>query len=134
MARAFEQPRPDLAARRGADLRAAAKAKILKPYAHFDKLVTMTRIIKSTPPATAKPRRRARSRSSGQWLLHDAKARFSELVRRVRSEGPQRVTVHGRDEVIVITAERFRTRERNRAAVLEKLDRKLGSRSRLTLA
>jgi prevent-host-death family protein len=68
----------------------------------------MTRIIKSTPPTTTKPRRRARSRSSGQWLLHDAKARFSELVRRVRSEGPQRVTVHGRDEVIVITAEEFR--------------------------
>jgi prevent-host-death family protein len=39
--------------------------------------------------------------------LHDAKARFSELVRRVRSEGPQHVTVHGRDEVVVITAEEF---------------------------
>jgi antitoxin (DNA-binding transcriptional repressor) of toxin-antitoxin stability system len=35
----------------------------------------------------------------GYWLLQDAKARFSELVRRVRSEGPQHVTVHGRDEV-----------------------------------
>jgi prevent-host-death family protein len=42
------------------------------------------------------------------WLLQDAKARFSELVRRVRSEGPQRVTVHGRDEVVVISAEEFR--------------------------
>jgi prevent-host-death family protein len=39
--------------------------------------------------------------------LQDAKARFSELVRRVRSEGPQRVTVHGRDEVVVISAEEF---------------------------
>ena len=44
----------------------------------------------------------------GHWLLQDAKARFSELVRRVRSEGPQHVTVHGRDEVIVIAAEEFR--------------------------
>jgi len=68
----------------------------------------MTRIIKSTPSTPAKPRRRARGRSSGQWLLHDAKARFSELVRRVRSEGPQRVSVRGRDEVVVITAEEFR--------------------------
>jgi len=41
-------------------------------------------------------------------LLQDAKARFSELVRRVRSEGPQHVTVHGRDEVVVISAEEFR--------------------------
>jgi len=40
--------------------------------------------------------------------LQDAKARFSELVRRVRSEGPQHVTVHGRDEVVVISAEEFR--------------------------
>jgi prevent-host-death family protein len=45
---------------------------------------------------------------SGYWLLQDAKARFSELVRKVRSEGPQHVTVHGRDEVVVIAAEEFR--------------------------
>ncbi|GMV73371.1 MAG: hypothetical protein AMXMBFR78_03220 [Rubrivivax sp.] len=45
---------------------------------------------------------------SGYWALQDAKARFSELVRRVRSEGPQHVTVHGRDEVVVIAAEEFR--------------------------
>ena len=41
-------------------------------------------------------------------MLQDAKARFSELVRRVRSEGPQHVTVHGRDEVVIIAAEEFR--------------------------
>lgn len=33
---------------------------------------------------------------------------LSELVRRVRSEGPQRVTVHGRDEVVVISVDEFR--------------------------
>lgn len=41
-------------------------------------------------------------------MLQEAKARFSELVRRVRSEGPQHVTVHGRDEVVVISVEEFR--------------------------
>ena len=51
------------------------------------------------PPAAGLP---------GYWVLQDAKARFSELIRRVRSEGPQRVTVHGRDEVVVIAAEDFR--------------------------
>jgi prevent-host-death family protein len=40
--------------------------------------------------------------------LQDAKARFSELVRRVRSKGPQHVTIHGREEVVVISAEEFR--------------------------
>ena len=44
----------------------------------------------------------------GHWVLQDAKARFSELVRRVHSDGPQHVTVHGRDEVVVISAQEFR--------------------------
>jgi antitoxin Phd len=39
------------------------------------------------------------------WKLEDAKARFSEVVRRARSEGPQRVTVRGKDAVVVISAE-----------------------------
>jgi prevent-host-death family protein len=68
----------------------------------------MTRIVKSKMTKTAKPPRRTRDRQRGRWLLQDAKARFSELVRRVRSEGPQHVTVHGRDEVVVIAAEEFR--------------------------
>lgn len=44
----------------------------------------------------------------GRWALQDAKARFSELVRRVHSEGPQHVTVHGRDEVVIVSAQEFR--------------------------
>jgi prevent-host-death family protein len=40
--------------------------------------------------------------------LQDAKARFSELVRRARDDGPQHVTVHGREEVVVISEEEFR--------------------------
>ena len=73
-----------------------------------DNLVGMTRIGK-TPPGRAEARRRVLlSRLPGHWLLQDAKARFSELVRRVRSEGPQHVTVHGRDEVVVVSAEEFR--------------------------
>ena len=47
-------------------------------------------------------------RPSGPWRLQDAKARFSELVPRVHSEGPQHVTVHGRDEVVVVAADEFR--------------------------
>ncbi len=39
------------------------------------------------------------------WKLQDAKARFSELVRRARTEGPQRVTVRGQDAVVVIAAD-----------------------------
>ena len=40
--------------------------------------------------------------------MQEAKARFSELVRRAKQEGPQHVTVHGREEVVVIGADDFR--------------------------
>src|SRR5277367_6182495 len=68
----------------------------------------MTRIVKSSKTRLTKSRRRSRKVKPGQWLLQDAKARFSELVRRVHSDGPQRVTVHGRDEVVIISADEFR--------------------------
>ena len=60
----------------------------------------------------AKPSRSSHDPISGtrprHWMLQDAKARFSELVRRVHSEGPQHVTVHGRDGVVVVSEEEFR--------------------------
>jgi prevent-host-death family protein len=59
----------------------------------------------STPP---KPRLTIGSGTQSHWVLQDAKARFSELVRRVHSEGPQHVTVHGRDEVVVVSAQEFK--------------------------
>jgi prevent-host-death family protein len=68
----------------------------------------MTRLSKSKRASPKGARPRVPKPPSGYWLLQDAKARFSELVRRVRSEGPQHVTVHGRDEVVVIAAEDFR--------------------------
>jgi prevent-host-death family protein len=48
------------------------------------------------------------------WKLQDAKARFSELVRRARSGPPQEVTVHGRKAVLVIDPERFEVRAKPR--------------------
>jgi prevent-host-death family protein len=67
-------------------------------------LVSMTRIARGRKL----PKLQSISGRPGHWLLQDAKARFSELVRKVRSDGPQHVTVHGRDEVVVIAAEDFR--------------------------
>ncbi len=48
-----------------------------------------------------------RERSS-TWLLRDAKAKFSEVINRVHTDGPQRVTVRGAREVVIVTAEEFR--------------------------
>ena len=72
-------------------------------------LVSMTRSSKSSKgPVSKRAKARTGGPRAGYWLLQDAKARFSELVRKARSEGPQHVTVHGRDEVVVVTAESYR--------------------------
>jgi len=49
-----------------------------------------------------------RGKVASFWLLQDAKARLSELVRLAKSEGPQHVTIHGGEEVVVVSAEEFR--------------------------
>lgn len=41
------------------------------------------------------------------WKVEDAKARFSEVVRKARTEGPQRVTHRGKDAVVVIAIEQL---------------------------
>ncbi len=42
-----------------------------------------------------------------EWQLHEAKARFSELFRRARADGPQRVVKQGGEAVVVIPSEEF---------------------------
>ena len=41
------------------------------------------------------------------WQLQEAKARFSELVKRANAEGPQDITVHGRPVAVLISREDF---------------------------
>ena len=42
------------------------------------------------------------------WALQDAKGRFSEVVERARSEGPQMVTKRGKGAVVIVAVEQFR--------------------------
>jgi len=41
------------------------------------------------------------------WTLEDAKNQFSEVVRRALTDGPQRVTLGGRDAVVVVGADEY---------------------------
>jgi prevent-host-death family protein len=59
----------------------------------------MTTLVRPSPRSPRRP---------GYWPLQDAKARFSELVRSAKLEGPQHVTIHGRDAVVVLAADEFR--------------------------
>ena len=63
--------------------------------------VSMTRKITTPVSTPVLPQR-------SPWRLQDAKARFSELVRMAHSAGPQHVTLHGRDAVVVVDADEFR--------------------------
>ena len=42
------------------------------------------------------------------WQLQTAKQRFSELVERAQREGPQVVTKHGKEAVVVVSVEEYR--------------------------
>jgi len=44
---------------------------------------------------------------TGRWQLQDAKARFSEVVRRAAESGPQHVTVNGEERAVVLSAEDY---------------------------
>jgi antitoxin Phd len=53
-------------------------------------------------------------KSTDVWKLQDAKARFSELVRKARAGSPQKVTLHGKNAVVVLDPERFEFRPKPR--------------------
>ena len=42
------------------------------------------------------------------WQLQEAKAKFSELVQKAIEEGPQTVTRHGKDAVVVLSVHEYR--------------------------
>ena len=39
------------------------------------------------------------------WTVAEAKAKFSELIDKAKSEGPQKITKHGRTTAVVVAAE-----------------------------
>jgi prevent-host-death family protein len=48
------------------------------------------------------------------WQVQEAKQRFSELVRRTLEEGPQVVTRHGEEVVVVVAADEYRRSQQGR--------------------
>ena len=42
------------------------------------------------------------------WQLQEAKARFSELVRKTLEEGPQTITRRGKESIVVVSSDEYR--------------------------
>jgi prevent-host-death family protein len=57
--------------------------------------------------------------SHSNWQLQDAKARFSELVKRAREQGPQHVSVRGEPAVVVVSEEEFARLTSSRRSIVD---------------
>ena len=55
------------------------------------------------------------------WQLADAKNRFSEVVEKALTEGPQRVSRRGKDVVVVVSAGEFEKLSSKRPSFKEML-------------
>ena len=53
------------------------------------------------------------------WQLQDAKARFSEVVKRAREQGPQHVSVRGEPAVVVVSEEEFAKLTSQRRSIVD---------------
>jgi antitoxin Phd len=42
------------------------------------------------------------------WQVQDAKTRFSEMIERARTEGPQTISRHGTERAVVLSIEDYR--------------------------
>jgi antitoxin Phd len=61
-----------------------------------------------------KPNRSITATNSGRikaaghsWQIQTAKSQFSEVFRRARTEGPQRITRQGKESVVMISGEQY---------------------------
>ena len=54
-----------------------------------------------------------------RWQLQEAKNRLSEVVKKAREDGPQIITVHGTEAVVVIGADQYRKLSRRKGTLVD---------------
>jgi len=57
--------------------------------------------------------------AADSWTIAEAKAKFSEVVEKARSEGPQTITRHGHDAVVVVAAEEWERKSKRSGNLAE---------------
>jgi prevent-host-death family protein len=68
------------------------------------------------------------------WTVAEAKARFSEVIDRAATQGPQTVTRNGRRAVVVVAAEEWERKTRRSGNLAEFLASSPLGRSKLRVA
>lgn len=59
------------------------------------------------------------SSGSKSWTVADAKARFSEVIDRALSHGPQVITRNGKKTAVLVSAEEWERKTRQRGSLAE---------------
>ena len=60
----------------------------------------------------------------GSWTVAEARAKFSELIEKARTCGPQRIVQHGEEAVVVVvSAAEWRRKVRREGNLVEFLER-----------
>lgn len=57
--------------------------------------------------------------STHAWTVAEAKAKFSELIDKAKSEGPQKITKHGRTTAVIVAAEEWERNAKRKADLAE---------------
>ena len=55
--------------------------------------------------------------SSHTWTVADAKAKFSEVIGKANSEGPQTITRNGRKAAVIVSAEEWERKTRRKGTL-----------------
>ncbi|MGC1416398.1 MAG: type II toxin-antitoxin system Phd/YefM family antitoxin [Candidatus Acidiferrum sp.] len=54
-----------------------------------------------------------------EWTVAEAKAKLSEVIERAQSSGPQRITRHGKDAAVLVSAEEWRRKTKRKGSLAE---------------
>jgi prevent-host-death family protein len=57
--------------------------------------------------------------STQVWTVAEAKAKFSEVIDRAQSDGPQTITRHGRRAAVVVAAEEWERKTKRKGNLAE---------------
>lgn len=57
--------------------------------------------------------------STHQWSVAEAKAKFSEVIDKAQSDGPQTITKNGRKAAVIVSAEEWERKTKRKGTLAE---------------
>jgi prevent-host-death family protein len=57
--------------------------------------------------------------SESCWTVAEAKAKLSEVIEKAQTSGPQHITRHGKEAVVVVSAEEWKRKTKRKGSLAE---------------